>query len=134
MSLDVTIYNTIKYEGDQVKSIVYSANITHNLGEMATHASIYNALWRPHRLKDDYTLKMNGTEYEYEFEDHVTVFAHEIIKPIERGLLHMKKNPEYYKKYNSPNGWGTYKHFIPFIEEYLTNLKQNPSSKIETDR
>jgi hypothetical protein len=42
--------------------------------------------------------------------------------------------PEHYEKFNSPNGWGMYHNFVPWIEEYLQALKEYPESFVECDR
>lgn len=91
---------------------LYEANITHNLGEMADKAGMYYALWHP----DQIGMKR----------------AKEIIPIIESGLEKLKEQPEYFKQFNSPNGWGMYEHFIPFVEKYLEALKEYPESVIET--
>lgn len=44
MSLDVHLTYGVR------ERVVYSANITHNLGKMADEASIYYALWRPDEI------------------------------------------------------------------------------------
>lgn len=93
---------------------VYDANITHNLGDMARKTGIYEALWRP--------------------EDIDKTKAGEIIELLEDGLESLKKGPDYFKKFNSPNGWGTYENFVPFVEKYLDACKEYPSATIEVSR
>lgn len=39
------------------------------------------------------------------------------IKNLEKGYIDMKENPKKYKKYDSPNGWGTYKTTLYSIEK-----------------
>lgn len=90
---------------------VYDANITHNLGDMASKAGIYEVLWCP--------------------EEIGKTKASEIIEILEKGLSDLKARPEYFEKFNSPNGWGTYQHFIPFIERYLEACKKYPEAIIE---
>lgn len=90
---------------------VFSANITHNLGKMADKAGIYKALWRP---------KESGYEK-----------ARDVIPVLEKGLAKLKANPAKYEQYNSPDGWGTYKHFVPFVEEVLDACYANPDADIE---
>src|SRR5947209_3501591 len=89
---------------------VYSGNITHNLGEMAEKAGIYYALWRP--------------------EEKGWKQAKDIILVLEKGLKKLKSKPEYFEKFNAPNVWGTYKHFVPFVEEYLNACKEYPDAII----
>lgn len=114
---------------------VYCANITHNLGTMADKAGIYEALWRPYRLKEGYySFYENKDEHESAFEDAAIVLAKDIIPVIEKGLEDMKKRPEYYSKFNAENGWGLYEHFIPFIENYLAACKEYPEAIVRTSR
>ena len=111
MSLDVYLEDpTAKYETESL----YWANITHNLGEMAKKAGIYKALWRPEEI---------GAKY-----------AKDIIEIVENGLTDLKARPEYFEQFNSPNGWGMYEHFVPFVAKYLEALKEYPEAKIEVSR
>jgi hypothetical protein len=138
MSLDVGLYR-IKYVSyDMVnfheeKEELYGANITHNLCEMAEQAGIYKALWRPYQLHKDY---VHNEDYKIQmsFEDSVTIFASDIIEIIEQGLDLLKNRPDYFSKFDSPNGWGTYVHFVPFVENYINALKQYPNSIVIVDR
>lgn len=93
---------------------VYSANITHNLGAMAREACIYQHLWRP--------------------EDVGATKARHLIDPLERGLALLKSDPERFEKFSAPNGWGTYKHFIPFVERYLEACRKNPGASVSVSR
>jgi hypothetical protein len=140
MSLDVTLYRNyhVSYNGgktlEERQEDLYSANITHNLGKMAGEAGLYEALWRPHRLKEGYNIAEGDHDAEYEFEEENLVRAYEIIPIIEKGLEDMLARPKHYETFNSPNGWGMYKHFIPFIEQYLEALKEYPESFVDCDR
>lgn len=87
---------------------VFDANITHNLGEMARQAGIYQALWRPEEL---------GIKT-----------ASELVPILEEGLLKLESDPHHYKKFDSPNGWGTYKHFVPFVRKVLEACKEFPDT------
>lgn len=111
MSLHVYLYYEV--EPDK-KSYVYDSNITHNLGEMADKVGIYYHLWRPEEL--------NITQ------------AKELIVALEVGLEDLKNRKEYYEQFNSPNGWGMYEHFVPFVEEYLNACKEYPNAKIHISR
>ena len=140
MSLDVTLFRNYHVTYDEGKTLEpqreswYTANITHNLGEMAEAAGLYEALWRPYRLKEGYNIPDSHCDEEYEFEADNPVQAHEIIPIIEKGLEDMKDRPKHYEKFNSPNGWGMYHNFVPWIEEYLKALKEYPESFVECDR
>ena len=114
---------------------VYGANITHNLGNMASEAAIYDALWRPYRLAAGYdAIDAENYEAEYAFEGEQTILAKDIIKPIEKGLKKLVLKPSYYKTFDSENGWGIYDHFVPFVEKYLNALKKHPNSVVAVSR
>jgi hypothetical protein len=140
MSLDVSLYRNyhVSYDGgitlEEKQEDVYSANITHNLGKMAEAAGLYEALWRPYQLKEGYNIPEDDHDAEYKYEVENPVRAHEIIPIIEKGLEDMLARPKHYETFNSPNGWGLYKHFVPFIEKYLEALKEYPESFVDCDR
>ena len=120
MSLDVSLYRKLYLSYDEGKTyvdkeeLVYDSNITHNLGEMADKAGIYYALWRPEEIEKT---KAKG-----------------IVDLLEKGLADLKKRPEYFKQFNSPNGWGMYENFVLFVEEYLEACKKNPECDIYVSR
>ena len=93
---------------------VYWANITHNLNKMAMKAGIYYALWRPEEINCKY--------------------AKDIVPYLTKGLKYLKTAPEKYSKFNSPNGWGLYEHFVPFVEDYLNACIEYGDFKIEVSR
>lgn len=123
MSLDVTLNSPTETEilcyhcGETHKEreSLYTANITHNLTEMANKAGIYKALWRPEEIEENLKAK-------------------DIIGLLEKGLLELKSNPDYFKQFNSPNKWGMYEHFVPFVEDYLNSCKEFPESIISVSR
>ena len=116
MSLDISLYRSYQISYDEGKTVqdkeecVYNVNITHSLREIAKKAFIYKHLWRPEGLG--------------------FIKAGELIEGLEKGLKELKGNPEYYKKFNSPNGWGMYEHFVPFVGEYLNACKEYPNAII----
>ncbi len=121
MGLDIDLIGeekeTVCYACNQKhkeKETLFNTNITHNLGEMAREAGIYKALWRPEEID--------------------AKIAKDIIDIVESGLIDLKSRPEHFRKFDSPNGWGTYKHFVPFVEEYLKALKEYPDAEIEISR
>jgi hypothetical protein len=120
MSLDIglTRKKWVSYEegkpGEVESESVYDANITHNLGEMAEAAGIYYALWRPEEIG--------------KFK------AGEIVELLEKGLADLTAHPAHFRTFNAPNGWGTYEHFVPFVERYLAACKQFPEAVIEVSR
>ena len=112
MSLDVSLYDIGKITGNRF--YLFEANITHNITEMAEAAVIYKELWRPEEI--------NATR------------AKHIIMALERGLADLKARPEYFKQYDSPNKWGVYENFVPWVEKYLNACKKYHESYIEADR
>lgn len=120
MSLDVYLSRKIYLSYDEGETYtesseqVYWANITHNLAGMAEKAGIYEALWRP--------------------EEIGKTKASEISEILEKGLAYLKAKPEHFEKFNSPNGWGMYEHFVPFVENYLNACKEFPEAVITVSR
>lgn len=110
MSLDFYLH----YECDGNDVRVFDANITHNLNEMAMQANIYECLWRP--------------------DEHGMIYAKDIVKYLEKGLVELKAKPEFFEKFNAPNGWGTYEHFIPFVQEVLDACRKYPNAIITVSR
>lgn len=84
-------------------------NITHNLTKMAIAAKIYQCLWRP--------------------EENTT--ALDIILDLTAGIKEMVNDPERFKKFDSPNGWGIYDQFLPWLEQVLKACVNNPTYKLK---
>ena len=125
--------DNLQFEREVIET-VFSSNITHNLGEMAREAGIYDALWRPYRLHPNYSDFGEDYKSEMKFESSVKMEAKVIIPFLEKGLSDLKERPEYFKRFNSPNGWGLYKHFVPFVSEVLQAAKNYPDSVIYCSR
>ena len=107
MSLDVSLFVQKPVE-------VYSANITHNLCKMAEEAGIYKACWRP--------------------EEVGITKAAQLIEPLRNGIAQMKADPARFEKHNSPNGWGLYRNFLPWLERYLEACEANPNAEVSVSR
>jgi hypothetical protein len=107
MSLDVTLSRI-------QRTTVYDANITHNLNDMAEAAGIYKHLWRPEELG--------------------ITRAQELIEPLTNGLALLKSDPERFKAFDSPNGWGLYVHFVPWVKNYLNACIEYPDAEISVSR
>lgn len=111
MSLSVYLTDpTSTYNNESL----YCGNITHNLAKMADEAGIYEALWHPEKL-------------------NITC-AKNLIPYIEKGLEKLKSDPEYYRKFNPENGWGSYEFLVEFLEDYLRALKKHPEAKVKVSR
>ena len=112
---------------------LFSANITHNLAEMASEAGVYDALWRPYRLKGEY-VETDNYDDEMKFENSQVISAKELIDPMREGLHKLKSDPDKYEKFNPENGWGSYDGLIRFIEKYLNACYENQSANVEVSR
>lgn len=93
---------------------VYSANITHNLGQMADEAGIYKALWRPE--------EMGFTK------------AKHLIQPLRIGLDALRSDPVRFKAHNPANGRGDYEGLVRFTELYLAACERYPEADVRVRR
>ena len=95
-------------------SYLMSYNITHNLNTMADKCGLYEVLWQP--------------------DENGYVKGKDIIDKLETGLKDLKNRPDYYKQFNSKNGWGVYENFVIFVENVLNGCKEYPNFIIEVSR
>jgi len=115
MSLDVYLKVT-------KPTMVYDANITHNLGKMAEEVkvgiggkiSLYTILWRPEELNFKY--------------------ARDIAELLDEGWNTLLSDPETFKKYNPENGWGTYEGLCDFVYNYRNACWDNPEAELGVSR
>lgn len=96
-------------------SVLFSANITHNLGEMAAEAGIYSHLWRPEEVLNCST-------------------GRDLIEPLDAGLKLLLSDPERFKKFNPENGWGDYDGLVRFVEKYLRACRMYPDARVDVGR
>jgi hypothetical protein len=107
MSLDFVLKKT-------QPTVVFDANITHNLTRMADAAGIYWCLWRP---------------------DEIGITkAHQMIPLLTEGLQKLIEDPETFRQYDAANGWGKYENFVPFVKRVLTGCIEHPDADVETCR
>lgn len=122
LSLDVSLYEAIEHTCSHCNKLDYidsrhklfDANITHNLTTMAEEAGLYNVVWRPEE---------NGIER-----------AEQLIPFLEKGVATMKANRPQFEKFNAPNGWGLYEHFVPWLERYLAACQEHPTAFVYASR
>lgn len=116
MSLDVNLEMKLDTGNPKEPHTIelYWANITHNLNRMAKEAGIYDCLWRP--------------------EENGFAKAEQLIEPLRKGLQTMKDDPERFKAFDAPNGWGLYEHFVPWIEKYLEACEKHPKANVRVGR
>ncbi len=96
------------------REVLFQANYTHNVIEMAEEAGIYDCVWRP--------------------DEHGLEIAAHIIGPLRKGIALMKADPERFKKLDPPNKWGSYDTFLPWLESYLAACEEWPAATVETCR
>ena len=104
MSLDISLTATIT-------TTVVDKNITHNLNRMWDEAGIYDAL--------------------YNCEGQTAL---SVLPILEKGLSLMRSDPQRFVKFNSPNGWGTYKNALPWLEDLVKEFKKYPEGIIEVSK
>ncbi len=113
MSLDVYLTKVMPTE-------VYSGNITHNLGKMASAVklsngmTLYDILWRP--------------------DEHGFYYAKEISELLDEGFNILLSSPEEYKRYNPENGWGSYDGLCNFVYNYRNACWENPDAELRVSR
>jgi hypothetical protein len=119
MSLD--IYFTSKqvcpkcgHQFGNEETTVHDQNITHNLGNMAEEAGVYGVLWHP--------------------EDNGITHAGQLVEPLEKAIAAMEADPPRFEKHNSPNGWGLYENFLPWLRRLLAAAKENPTCGVHASR
>ena len=102
---------------------VYSGNITHNLGKMASAVEIpymagtvtlYTVLWRPEELQ--------------------FTKAREIADLLDYGWNILLSDPEHFKQFNPENGWGSYEGLCDFVYKYRDACWDNPDAELSVSR
>ena len=113
MSLDVYLINNQCPHCGRGEE-VYSANITHNLNTMASEAGIYETVWRP--------------------EENGITKAKQLIDPLAKAIKEMEDDPFRFKKFDSPNGWGLYVDFLPWLKKYMAACIAEPEAQVIVSR
>ena len=108
----------IQEEIEQAEDIYDNAkladvNITHNLNKMADAVGLYEVLWKPDEIG-------------------ITT-ASQMIPFLEKGIKKLKENPEKYKAFNAPNGYGKFEDFVRFCDSVLHWCNKYPDSVIEAN-
>jgi len=104
MSYDLVI---VVDHGDGYKTTVFDRNITYNLRNMLVEAGLPDSL---HSL--------NGKTCR-ESQDILYTVWHEL-----------RTRPYYYKRFDSPNGWGLQKNLLPWIRDLYLKSRQHPRGVI----
>ena len=100
----ITNYCEHCHRGDAV----YDTQFTYNFREMAEKAGIYEPCFNP----DKYTK------------------AGDMVRELTNAILKLNTDPSYFKKFNAPNGWGTYEQFIRIVRDYRDMCEKYPDASI----
>jgi hypothetical protein len=103
-----------RLEDDYEEAKLASHNVTHNLNKMAEAVGLSEILWHP--------------------EEIGITSASQMIIPIEKAIKELEANPDKYKTYNPPNGWGNFDIFVSFCKSVLRTCQENPDAVIEAGR
>jgi hypothetical protein len=110
MILDVYLQMHVDTGGTKPHRVVlYEANITHNLMNMADKSGLYKLLWRPEELG----IKTGA----------------DLIHHLRDGIKRLESAPAYYSQFDSESGWGTYNQFLPFLRVLLVACVQHPKAE-----
>jgi hypothetical protein len=108
MSLDIWLEDVGVATGTTIQ--IFDRNITHNLGAMAKACGIYDCLWRP--------------------GEHGIETAGQMIEPLRAGYAKLLAEPGEMRNHDSPNGWGIYDHFVPFVADVLRACEEYPGARV----
>lgn len=120
------------YPNDTVKEKEYwSANVTHNMGEMARHIPVryrvdgewyendlYHLVWRPEEVGVSNVCNNTNT----------------LADALQSGISYMVEHREELLQYNPDNGWGSYDSFLEWLINYWRACLENPNCEIEISR
>ena len=57
--------------------------------------------------------------------------ASQMILPLEKGIEELEANPDKYKAFNPPNGFGSYEDLVGFCKSVLQQCREYPDAVIE---
>lgn len=106
MSLDVYLTPP-----DADEPEVWAGNITHNLQPMWEEAGVLGALY-----------ESDGKR------------AAEVLPALREGAARMAADPTRYEAHNAPNGWGLYRHALPWLVELIQAFEANPDAIVRTSQ
>lgn len=90
---------------------LFHTNITHNLSVMFDEAGVYQILWHG-----------DGS------------VAGDVLPELERGLALMRAESARFRRFNAPNGWGTYEQAVLWLEKVIEACRANPKGKLRCNR
>ena len=113
MSLDVDLLVT-------KPTSVFSYNITHNLGKMASEVklsnglTLYDVMWRP--------------------DEHGLKYAKDISELLDEGWNILLAEPNRFIQFNPENGWGSYEGLEKFVYKYRNACWDYPDAELSVSR
>lgn len=113
MSLDIWLEQYLDFGGPDgpEKQTVLDKNITHNMTGLWRHVGVYDALY----MSDGDTA-----------EKHYPALA--------VGVDHMLERPDECRGFDAPNGWGTYKDALPWLQEVCEAFRKYPKATIRVSK
>lgn len=108
MSLDISLYVTVDTgAAEPLRMDIDGMNMTHNVTPMWREAGVYAALY-----------ESDGTP------------AGQWLDALRAGVADMEARPAVYEALNPPNGWGRYRHSLPFLRRWLALCEQHPKALV----
>lgn len=96
---------------EETTHIIFKANITHNLNDMASACGLYDLMWHS-----------EGKQ------------AKDVIFGLRNGLNVLVRDKGEMMKYNPENGWGTYENLVQVATDFLSACEKYPNAKIDCSR
>lgn len=95
---------------ENVSEYCYTANITHNVSEIASKAGLKDVLWYPESV-------------------NITT-ASQLIEPLTTGLNYLLTHKSELEQFSPVCGWGTYDDLCDFVYHYLKACQANPDASV----
>lgn len=88
----------------------FNTNITYNLSKMFTTAFNTGEYWLD---------ELEGRK------------GFEVIELLTNAIIRMVKDPDHFKQFDAPNGWGTFNDALPWLIQLKEECVKNPNDEIE---
>ena len=124
MSLDIQLVMELDTGNTPYTVVLFEANLTHNLGEMARKCGLYDVMWRPYRL----------TNVPDKDEGLLTIQAVSLISSLVVGIMELDHNHTKYKAFNPENEWGNFDGLLEVAKELLEACENYPKAIVKVDR
>ena len=117
-------FNADTGSNEEFECDVKTFYITHNLTMMAKSAKLYDPLWNPLAVEARNMAK-NGR----------TVIKPIVILPLlENGFKTLVANKEHMKKFENPNGFGTYEDLLNKVGNIIKLIEKYPNTLLEVEK